>query len=431
MDLESGGPRLRLEPRPDCVGEARRLVRRALIDSGHENLIDSAALAVSELVTNALVHAGTPIELSVRILGDGIRVEIADGSPHLPSPRGYAVTAGTGRGLVMVQELVDDWGAEPCPDGKVVWFQLGCGPRAEARDDLPVPVPSIADDGVLLIEMVNFPLLLHVAWQQHAEALLREHLLFSLDVENAEDALQAHAHASDALAILAEHLPQPELGIHPEQVMAAAVDPELSSFDASVPVPVESVPHFAALGRSMDQAVQSADQGLYLTPVMQPELRMLRRWICRQVQRQSQGMAPEPWVAEREPPAAAVKPVVWDASPVAEAVGEVIAADDANRILAVSRSALELLGYDDAAQLVGRRLLRIIPPRYHQAHQAGFTLHVYTGRSPLLHRTVTVPVLCADGSETLVDLTVHAHQLQGGRAVFTADLRPAGRAATA
>jgi PAS domain S-box-containing protein len=102
-----------------------------------------------------------------------------------------------------------------------------------------------------------------------------------------------------------------------------------------------------------------------------------------------------------------------------------VAADDSNRIVAVSPSATALLGYDHPADLVGHRLLDIIPPRYHQAHLAGFTLHLTNGRSPLLARPVTVPALRRDGSEVVVRLHVKAHQTAAGHRAFTATLTPA------
>jgi PAS domain S-box-containing protein len=100
-----------------------------------------------------------------------------------------------------------------------------------------------------------------------------------------------------------------------------------------------------------------------------------------------------------------------------------IAADDADRIIAISPAALELLGYDDASQIVGKRLVAIIPPRLRQAHLAGFTLYFSIGRAPLLGRPVTVPALRSDGSELPVELTVRSESLPGGRQVFVAILR--------
>jgi PAS domain S-box-containing protein len=90
----------------------------------------------------------------------------------------------------------------------------------------------------------------------------------------------------------------------------------------------------------------------------------------------------------------------------------------------VSRPACDLLGYPDPGQLLGRRLVAIIPARYHQAHLAGFTLHLVNGRSPLLGGTVSVPVLRSDGTEMVADLVVAAHQLPDGRHLFIAQMRP-------
>src|SRR5687768_3654860 len=86
-----------LPPHAASVGEARRLVRAELRESGREDLIDAAERLVSELVTNALVHAGTPIEVTASVGDSGLRVEIGDGSPSLPAPRRHSRMAGTGR----------------------------------------------------------------------------------------------------------------------------------------------------------------------------------------------------------------------------------------------------------------------------------------------------------------------------------------------
>ena len=102
-----------------------------------------------------------------------------------------------------------------------------------------------------------------------------------------------------------------------------------------------------------------------------------------------------------------------------------IAADDTNRIVVVSQHACELLGYREPSQLLGRRLVAIIPARYHQAHLAGFTLHLSNGRRPLLGRTVVVPVLRSDGTEIAVELLVESRREPGGRQLFVAQIRPA------
>ena len=113
--------------------------------------------------------------------------------------------------------------------------------------------------------------------------------------------------------------------------------------------------------------------------------------------------------------------MTWDDSEVSEASTPRVAADDANRIVAVSPAALALLGYDDAALLVGRRLVSIIPERYHQAHVAGFTLHLVNGRRPLLGRLVRMPMLRKDGDEVEVMMRIVSRTMPEGRYLFFAD----------
>ena len=100
-----------LPPSAASTSHARRIVLEALELGEQERFIEEARVAVSEIVTNALVHAGTQVNVRVRVDGSGVRVEVADGSPHLPLRRAYSAVAGTGRGLHMVHKLVHDWGA--------------------------------------------------------------------------------------------------------------------------------------------------------------------------------------------------------------------------------------------------------------------------------------------------------------------------------
>ncbi|HET6699925.1 MAG TPA: ATP-binding protein, partial [Nocardioidaceae bacterium] len=84
---------------PQSVGRARSVVREAIAGRAPDVDPESVALVVSEVVTNAVVHAGTPIGLSVQVAGGRLRVEVQDGSPHLPERREQAPLAGFGRGL--------------------------------------------------------------------------------------------------------------------------------------------------------------------------------------------------------------------------------------------------------------------------------------------------------------------------------------------
>jgi PAS domain S-box-containing protein len=429
----SAGVRQTLPPHPSSVGEARRLVRTELETGGRADLCDTAELLISELVTNALVHAGTPIEVHARVRPAGLRVEITDGSAVVPAIRHHSSMAGTGRGLRLLQAMVEAWGTEPRAVGKTVWFELevaergGDGPLVDPQEAASAD-RTLDADGTVHIELLNVPLLLHVAWHQHAETLLREYLLVSLgnnDLDDADgglDELVAHAAASEAIALLFEHLPDPGLGDDADELMVGVCEPHVSSVREVVPVPPEVLASFRVLGETLDAALVLADAGALLTSPTQPEIRAFRRWVCAEVHHQSAGADAVPWAV---PPSLAPlsRPETgWGVAAVMQARTGLVAADDNNRIIAISAPALEMLGYAAADELVGHRLVEIIPERYRQAHLAGFTLYLSNGRAPLLDRPVRVPALCCDGSETELQLTVGSEQLAGGRHVFVAEL---------
>ncbi|MFC5728644.1 MULTISPECIES: ATP-binding protein [Nocardioides] len=429
MSASQAPIRRRFPAHPSSVGQARALTRQTLSEPAHEPLVDDAQLLVSEVVTNALMHAGTPIDFALSLFDGTVRVEVSDGAAHLPVRRDYGTMAGTGRGLQLLETLADQWGVDLTGDGKTVWFELS-PPGAEARDDGPQTAPARvakaedADDAVT-VTLRNVPLLLHAAWHQHAESVLREYLLFRLDDLDAVDEIEMHAAAHEAMALLIESIPAPELGDQPEELLAAAIEPLVSKDRVLLHVPRALVPSFAMLNETLDAALELALAGKFLTPPMQPEMRALRQWLCREVVQQSAGAPGTPWAGLLDVPPQ-TPPVDRDTEEIAASELALVAADDRNRIVAASQVALEMLGYSRADQLVGRRILAIIPARYHQAHLAGFTLHLNVGRSPLLERSVTVPALRGDGTEALVELTVTTRQSSGGGRLFVAELKEPG-----
>jgi PAS domain S-box-containing protein len=427
-DPSRDGPRERreLEPHPSSVAEARRAVRAALVDLGSDDTVDTAELCVSELVTNAIVHAGTRIEVRVVEYDGGVRIEVEDGSPHRPVPRNYTSLTATGRGLRMVEQLVTRWGARSHGEAKTVWFELGAPSNDPGTDDQPLGPSEESHAPAFTVELLNVPLLIHAAWQLHAESLLREYLLIHLD-EDAMDELGAHAAASDAIALLEKQIQPPNIGEDPAAVMATAVEPLVSAERLLIEVPLASVPHFTVLDTLLTAAADMADAGSLLTPPIQPEIRDFRRWVCEEVRRQSEGQEPRPWNPhERYAPAVTTRPLEWDPSEVSGAHAAVIAADDAGAIVAVSSAASSALGYETPTSLVGRRLIEVIPDRFRQAHLAGVTLHLFAGRSPLLDYPITLPALCADGTELPVEVVVRSRRLARGRRLFTAELEATG-----
>lgn len=115
----------RFPAEPASAGSARRFVGATLRQWRCDDLVDVATLLVSELVANAVLHAGTDIGVAVRLAGPRLRVEVSDGNPGTPARKHYSSLATTGRGLMLVERLSADWGVTPGPGGgKQVWFEL-------------------------------------------------------------------------------------------------------------------------------------------------------------------------------------------------------------------------------------------------------------------------------------------------------------------
>lgn len=428
-----------LPPEVRSVPTARRVARQALHarfspagDPGPENqdLVDQIELIVSELVTNAVVHAGTDVVLRVLAGRGSLRIEVGDGSRRLPTPRDYAMAARTGRGLQLVERSVEQWGVHLDPDGKTVWAELSTRPTAgespsdAGQPDLePAPRAGEADavEPVAQVVLRRLPVLMHWAWQEHAQALLREYLLFRLDEDPA--VLEQHAESSEALGVLYEQIPQPNLPDDPDALLADTLEPEVTLAELVVSVPATSVPHFATLELVLGRAVEAASAGLFLGPPTQPEIEEMRAWLCDEVSRQARGGEPTPWRTRMDVRAPLDDPLQLEQAfvEVIRSEEHVLVTNEASVIVAVSDTVVEFLGYRSAADLVGRRVIVVVPERYHQAHIAGTTLNATNGRDHLLDVRLTVPLMRADGVEAPVGLRVTPRTV-GEIRVFVADI---------
>ncbi|MFE1957277.1 ATP-binding protein [Streptomyces sp. NPDC059479] len=127
---------LRWSSHPRCVALARLELRKALAGWGLSELEDSAVLIVSELLSNAGLHAKvTPeqiIETRYFRSSGALRIEVHDGSPERPQPRTPDPEATDGRGLLLVDALADEWGvADRAGPGKMIWASLSLQGAAE------------------------------------------------------------------------------------------------------------------------------------------------------------------------------------------------------------------------------------------------------------------------------------------------------------
>ena len=113
-----------LPPEPASATRARRLARDRLTVLCTPEVLETVSLLVTELVTNAILHARTPLRLVIEAHPDRVRVRVEDSSPQQPEVHHYGTDAVTGRGLALVEQLASSWGVDTTPTGKVVWCEI-------------------------------------------------------------------------------------------------------------------------------------------------------------------------------------------------------------------------------------------------------------------------------------------------------------------
>ncbi len=169
------------EPVGRSVAIARAFVRDTLQGWGYSDVVDDAVVLTSELVTNAVVHAGTSADVLCLRTEDGVRVEVADRYPEREVPiqgTGHAfasLDSENGRGLLLCAALAARWGVEYTPTYKQVWFQLDLPERAigtrSAGPVLPTSMLPVADERVR-VAVVQIDATGTVAgWNEDAEHL--------------------------------------------------------------------------------------------------------------------------------------------------------------------------------------------------------------------------------------------------------------------
>lgn len=126
-------------PEVASVRAARRFVVEVLSSSGLAPVADDAGLVVSELASNAVLHARSAFDVVVQRIDAGVRVSVRDASTTMPVLVAPSASAMSGRGLALVERLVARWGAGPSRGaGKSVWFEIDEHPASD-------PVPDVAD----------------------------------------------------------------------------------------------------------------------------------------------------------------------------------------------------------------------------------------------------------------------------------------------
>jgi PAS domain S-box-containing protein len=260
----------------------------------------------------------------------------------------------------------------------------------------------------------GFPVLLYLAFDEQASALLREYVLRGLGRADQSFSGEEAARARGAQAAVAR------------AVRAQVPEPDTATtVDLRVDLAGSTPSDFGVLQGILDDAVRLARAGELLTLPSLPEIVGLRDWICEEMLAQPAGAEPTPWrlTAAGSLPDAA--PVQWPG--VAELAPDQpwLVGDDHNRLIAASPAALDLLGWTEN-ELVGQRILVVIPPALRERHLAGFTRSVVGGGPGLLGRPLAVPAWTRDGREVPIRLTLTRHPARYGRTVYLARLDPAG-----
>lgn len=396
--------RVVLPPVASAARSARTLVSEACSAAHASAFQDTAVLLTSELVTNALLHAHSDVEVVVDTCPRGLRVEVRDRDERLPERRTYDTDASTGRGGVLVDALADDHGAKALgAGGKVVWFSLGDPPPWQQEPASSVPRPVLADP--VRVVLRGLPVGLFHRWQQQADGLLREAFLSGCDTQAGTRPVveqEEHSRAQRGLALL--------VGAVDRALQAA---PARERTDVALDVPPDDVLLVGVLRGALGKATAAAGAGLLLCAPTRPELNALRDWLCDEVCRQATGLPPQRW---RQP--TAIDPRgsgVRAACLAARASGAAeLLADEHGVLVAVSSPANQLLGWPEG-HLEGAPVTALVPERLVEAHLAGFQRLLMTGTGRILDRPTPLRARRRDGSETSVVLTVSQRTEPDGR----------------
>jgi anti-sigma regulatory factor (Ser/Thr protein kinase) len=290
------------------VQDARRWVVGTCQDIGRDDLVECAEIAVSEVVTNALLHAEAPISVRVRGTREHPRVEVRDGSrivpelPHTTIPQDEAELLLTfGRGLSIVARASDAWGVDLDDEGKVVWFapadafaeHLGTEGRVtgstheDQEDDIDEPDVDLVDFSIRGIPVHDY-----ITSSRHYRELRREIRLLAL-------AHQDDYPLAKNLSDLFSAMDQPARAQVGTQHIEAAYAAGEETTDLELTLPRRIVERVDLFIEMLDLADEFCRAERLLSVARTPEERAFQTWFLREFVRQARGEEPRPWAAVR------------------------------------------------------------------------------------------------------------------------------------
>lgn len=297
--------RLQLPASAASTPAARRWITERLADLPSE-LVDTAVLLTSELVTNAILHAGTGVVLSIHRGPDRVRVDVADGSPVQPAVKGYGNDATIGRGLTLFDRLASAWGTRPIiPRGKIVWFELpvdipgewaGLAGVPTELDEWPAVLGHPAGVGVessptMTVRLLGVPIEAMRRCLEHYEALCRELQLVLEREPDSRTRLPGHLVAKvDELVVR-----YGSLGLGGDRQLHAALAHEAPVADLELCLPIDVGSVCERSDRLLDEADAVCRSADLITLPATVEQVALRKWFLEELSRQAAGDPPVRW----------------------------------------------------------------------------------------------------------------------------------------
>lgn len=279
-----GASSIALAPEPRAAKAAREWVSEACVEIGRAELVECARLAVSEVVTNAVLHAEPPLELS---RGGGPTrpyFKVSDGSTAPPRPN-PAMTheelllSTIGRGLGLVASCSAAWGAQIHDQGKVVWFQPLAEPRehvdfTSALIEYDVEQPPQEDQVDIVLESVPVPA--YREFLRHHGGLAREVRLIVLTDPEADPVIQETARQCAAYARASV--------IYRDPAMLDLPTSDQDQVDVELRVSARSIEVARALHAALGRLDALLDQGALdgtdlLVEQTTPDQRAFRDWF--------------------------------------------------------------------------------------------------------------------------------------------------------
>lgn len=276
-------------------------MRGRLLDIGRPELVDAATLGVSELVTNALLHAGGGIAVRISDTEGRLRVEVYDESPTIPERAPSLIDGETnpsmvGRGLRILDAISLAWGVYDEETGKCVWFQpsaVGLPVRASAGPVMgAAPNPGAARSGEhVSIRLLSMPVALFAHYRTRLHDVRRELTLISLD----------EGSSSDAGRQLIEAARQHDHRVHHADMIGYiddAVAVGLDRIDVDFELPRSVLPELSLMRDVVRELSDLSVASRLLTLAPGPQERSIWEWYFQELLGQAEGAAPRPWTGD-------------------------------------------------------------------------------------------------------------------------------------